>query len=787
MLLLSGCAFFFPNLTTDSSGGSSDAVVSVALTAPTQTRTVAEGTLVTLEWTVYLTPVEGATLQALVEKRPSRVQTVLFEGGALVEGTQSGSTQWDTTGYAAGLYVIRLQVVRNGNVIEEARATGEITIDGRPTFEFTMPTADATLELNRALEISWVAQDAEAVATAVIGLDPDTNFESGNEITLTSFTLPATETEDFLEWRGEDSDGNAIDPNTYHLFAAITDATSGDRIIDPNIRITIAEAADPNAPDDPNDPNTLAAIGIRLPDANTEFQTYGDPLTIEYGTGQDVEALVDLRIDTDASSSNGNETTILLQSLQNEPNGIGSFDWDGTDSSAVAVPDGIYELTVAVSQASGDPATASSSNLIFLRTALTPVASREVLRRANVDWDVAEPDTDLPIRRQAAGAYDSTYARGVIFGGQAEGAALADCWFWQDNDWTAGPAGPSARFATALAHDATAQRTVLFGGINFGGTRNNETWLLSESAWTQAAPGLSPAARDGHAMVYDAARDQIVLFGGQTVGGLNNETWTWNGTTWVQKSPATSPTARRDMQMAYDSVNQEVVLFGGQTAGGYNGQTWIWNGDDWSQAAPTTSPTARSNYAMAFSSLRASTVLYGGSNGTIAYDDTWEWDGADWTPVENNPTGAARQQMACFFDSSANRVVIVGGAVGVPLVGVLTPSSDQTVNPGNTLSITWRDADPSGAANIRVVYDDDDTPAEGTETDEDEVEILSTRDAFGDGVLDTFNWLVPQITPDTYPEQYYIFVYVEYYDETAAAMREQVSVSGGRFIVPDPN
>jgi hypothetical protein len=792
LLAAVGCILF--STPQDPGDGNLSETISISMTAPTQTRTVAEGTKIQLSWSIFIESVNGATLTGLVERRPDQTSTVLFEGRALSSGSQSGSFEWATFGFQSGLYVIRLRVIRDGVIVAEARSAGDITIDGKPTLEFTLPTGDATLELNRSLEIAWRSRDPEAVATAIIGLDPDSDHESGNEITLTDFTLPAAEQEDMLEWRGEDSTGNRIDPNTYHLFSIITDEVSGGSTIDPGIRITIEPPApdpnDPNQPVDPNDPNTPvepAALGIRQPDVDLEFQTLGPDLMIEYGVGQSTEALVDLRVDSDQNNSNGNEQTILLQQLIEDPNGIGTFDWDGTDSSGDPIADGIYQLIIAVSQATGAPQTQTDDNLILLRSELTPANSGLTLERSDANWDVAEPETMLPIRRQAAAAYDDFRQRGVVFGGRANSLALGDTWFWQDNNWVAGPTGPSARFHAAMAHDQGSVRTILFGGINLVGTRNAETWSLNQTTWNQVMPALAPTARDGHAMVYDEARNQIVLFGGETAGGLNNETWTWNGTTWVQKNPGTSPSARRDMQMTFDRVDQRVVMFGGETAGGVSDETWIWDGDTWRRAQPTTIPPARSGHTLTFSDSLNRAVCQGGSDGTIAFDDTWEWNGNDWTEADIDPTGSGRQHAVCFFDEVDQDLVLASGAVGVPLVGVLAPANDQNVDPGNTLSIRWRDVDPTGIANIRVVYDDDDMPDEGTETDEDEVEILSTREALGDGVLDTFNWLVPQITPPSFPGRFFVFVYIDYYDEDAGMMREQVSVSAGRFIIRDPN
>lgn len=115
-----------------------------------------------------------------------------------------------------------------------------------------------------------------------------------------------------------------------------------------------------------------------------------------------------------------------------------------------------------------------------------------------------------------------------------------------------------------------------------------------------------------------------------------------------------------------------------------------------------------------------------------------------------------------------------------PLIGLLQPATDQTVNLGQFVTIRWRDDDPSETARITLRVDDDAMPQESTETGAAEIEILTGREAKGDGVQDSFAWQVPS---NLAPGTYFIFAYI---DRDGAAPFEHASVAPGRIIIRDP-
>ncbi len=243
-------------------------------------------------------------------------------------------------------------------------------------------------------------------------------------------------------------------------------------------------------------------------------------------------------------------------------------------------------------------------------------------------------------------AYDSAREKVILFGGIGYGSSYNnETWEWDGTGWAkkTSATSPTSQYSHAMAYDSVRGKVVLFGGSAGVNTYNDETWEWDGTSWAKKTPADpegdgNPSARYWHAMAYDSARGKVVLFGGSTDSGSNNETWEWNGTSWTKKTPTDpegdgNPSARYSHAMAYDSARGKVVLFGGY-AGGYNGQTWEWDGTSWALKTPTDpegdgNPSARGRHAMAYDSARGKVVLFGGGT-SIVNNETWEWDGASW-------------------------------------------------------------------------------------------------------------------------------------------------------------
>lgn len=180
-----------------------------------------------------------------------------------------------------------------------------------------------------------------------------------------------------------------------------------------------------------------------------------------------------------------------------------------------------------------------------------------------------------------------------------------------------------------------------------------------------------------------------------------------------------------------------------------------------------------------------------------AETDTTEFD---WDGTDSDGTDVDDGIYRLFFVSStgagtpiieeSESLVFRRSSEDQALIAIQTPGSVLTLNPGQFLTITWRDDlvdddpddDVDPEATIRIVLDDDNMPNEGVETDEDEIEILADRDAFPDDVQDTFQYRIPNsLTPGTY----FIFAYIDGPDDPNDP--DHISVGPAAVIIEDPS
>ncbi|MCG3126623.1 MAG: hypothetical protein CHACPFDD_01474 [Phycisphaerae bacterium] len=163
-------------------------------------------------------------------------------------------------------------------------------------------------------------------------------------------------------------------------------------------------------------------------------------------------------------------------------------------------------------------------------------------------------------------------------------------------------------------------------------------------------------------------------------------------------------------------------------------------------------------------------------------DETFAWNGnlANGTPAADGIYvlfATANDNVNAPATVVADALIFRRSGANQPLIALLSPASPQTIDPGDFLTIGWRDDDPAGDATIRITVDDDATPGEGTETGDAEVEILSGRSAASDDGLDTFLWQAPSLDPGTY----HVFGYI------SGTGGQHVVVSQGTVIIRDPS
>lgn len=169
----------------------------------------------------------------------------------------------------------------------------------------------------------------------------------------------------------------------------------------------------------------------------------------------------------------------------------------------------------------------------------------------------------------------------------------------------------------------------------------------------------------------------------------------------------------------------------------------------------------------------------------------FEWDGTD---SDGNAVGdgiynvfiSVNRGTATPATVDADGLVFRRSFEDQPLIGLLGPATNTTVNAGDFVQVRWRDDDPNGDALIRLTLDDDDTPDQGEDgsdpNDIAERTILDNRSADGDGVQDTFSYQIPTLS-NLPPGTYFIFAYIRRPDGPAYDM---ISVAAGRIIVADP-
>jgi len=165
--------------------------------------------------------------------------------------------------------------------------------------------------------------------------------------------------------------------------------------------------------------------------------------------------------------------------------------------------------------------------------------------------------------------------------------------------------------------------------------------------------------------------------------------------------------------------------------------------------------------------------------------DTFDWNGND-SDGGVVADGIYRPFMVVNRGAGAPAIVEASGLIfrravdNKPLIALLEPGADRDVNPGDFVTFQWRDDDPNESATIRLVLDDDPTPSEAVETMGAEREILSGREAKGDGVQDSFAFQIPA---DLVPGRYFVFALIG----RSGMGDEHTSIAPAEVVVLDPN
>ncbi len=218
-------------------------------------------------------------------------------------------------------------------------------------------------------------------------------------------------------------------------------------------------------------------------------------------------------------------------------------------------------------------------------------ATSELWRWDGAAWSLL---TTGPFAGRGEAAMWQQQGATFVFGGRTAGAVpFGDTWRW-NGAWLQVPGpGPSPRHAPGVAHDATNDRALLFGGARFTSPQVvfGDTWLFDGAGWQQVAAPPFPPPRYAPAIAFDPVRNRVVMAGGTTFTppgvphGLD-DTWEYNGSSWQQIASA-SPVPWYGVA-AFDAALGKVVYT--STSGGALGLL-AFDGTDWTPVAATLPPS----------------------------------------------------------------------------------------------------------------------------------------------------------------------------------------------------
>jgi hypothetical protein len=225
-----------------------------------------------------------------------------------------------------------------------------------------------------------------------------------------------------------------------------------------------------------------------------------------------------------------------------------------------------------------------------------------------------------------------------------------------------------------------------------------ETWIYSNSRWTQANSTTQPAASGWEVMTYDAADGYVLLYGGDS-GIQLNSTWTFQGGNWTNVTRGVSPGPYSNGGMTYDAHDGYVILYSGTNTRSFSNETWAFRSGNWTQLNVTGQappPGAWNTNPMVYDPAISSVVFFNGTNSTYLYQ------GGHWTALYAPlPAGLGNNGGgALLYDPAEQEVLYVGGSMN----GVAS-NTTWAFNGTGWSEIPTSEAPPAVTA-PNVVFDD---------------------------------------------------------------------------------
>ncbi len=212
----------------------------------------------------------------------------------------------------------------------------------------------------------------------------------------------------------------------------------------------------------------------------------------------------------------------------------------------------------------------------------------------------------------------------------------------------------------------------------------DETWLYVPQCETFVPMDTSgPSPRGRFMVAHDASRDRMLLFGGRYRDGnsgsytLYNDLWALDlaNRTWEELVPNTGPSSRVNGAMAVSG--DTLVLFGGNTStsgASYSPEDDLWTLDltslTWTDHGTSGGPDDKLFHAGALSEDGGTFYIYGGGDeGAFLGDfhtDTWALDLSDlsWTELDDGRAGGdplGRLAGSLIHDADNDRLIMWGG------------------------------------------------------------------------------------------------------------------------------
>jgi hypothetical protein len=259
----------------------------------------------------------------------------------------------------------------------------------------------------------------------------------------------------------------------------------------------------------------------------------------------------------------------------------------------------------------------------------------------NGTWTQLTPSVSPAARYAPYAAYDPAENAVVMFGGYdyTNTTIYGDTWLFQNGSWSplSLKVHPPAMWRGAMAYDARDGYVVLYGGsTSTTAVGSDGTWKFQNNTWTNITSQITgaPPALCRVTMSYDSADKEIVLFGGWTNGGsVSSETWVYSNSTWTELTPKTSPIGRVYDYQSDDPSAAGTLLFGGDNYATYEpyNDTWKFSNGTWTNVSGTSgsAPSVRAFGAMIYDPVGGYVVLYGGagsgSTPSTYYADTYTY------------------------------------------------------------------------------------------------------------------------------------------------------------------